>query len=151
MTETEVDLSFSVEIPLSDLAGTRQSWDESEFRPKSLKTSQRQLAISRATIKIPDASLAFPIDQDLQSPISSTASRKQSETTFNLNDLSILIPPPNMRDKRVKVFGPEGLVEDPRIKRLFESIVRDILIVASVVSVGGWLAPCLAVPMRDLV
>jgi hypothetical protein len=51
------------------------------------------------------------------------------------------------RKKEIRVFGPEKLVEDPRVRSLMERIVRDILIVGAITAVV-WVAVCLAVPMR---
>jgi hypothetical protein len=49
-----------------------------------------------------------------------------------------------------KMFGPEVLVEDPRVVALFEGVVRDILIVGAIAAVI-WIALCLAVPCAGLV
>ncbi|WVQ94732.1 hypothetical protein IAU59_001812 [Kwoniella sp. CBS 9459] len=51
--------------------------------------------------------------------------------------------------KRAKVFGPEKLVEDPRVKKVYSDIKRDILIVGSLVA-AIWIAMCLAVPCKGL-
>ncbi|WVR03903.1 hypothetical protein IAU60_000902 [Kwoniella sp. DSM 27419] len=51
--------------------------------------------------------------------------------------------------KKVKVFGPEKLVEDPRIKKVYSDIKRDILIVGSFAAII-WIALCLAVPCKGL-
>lgn len=56
-------------------------------------------------------------------------------------------PPP---DQKVKSFGPELLVEDPRVKKLYNGVIRDILIVG--VSSGLLMtALCFGVPMAGLV
>ncbi|WWC60163.1 uncharacterized protein I303_102727 [Kwoniella dejecticola CBS 10117] len=53
------------------------------------------------------------------------------------------------KEKRTKVFGPEKLVEDPRIKRVYRDIKRDILIVGGIVA-ALWIILCLAVPCAGL-
>ena len=53
-------------------------------------------------------------------------------------------------DEKPKMFGPESAVQDPRVKELFESVVRDILVVG-VISGLIWVALCLAVPCAGLV
>ena len=47
--------------------------------------------------------------------------------------------------RRTPVFGPERTVLDPRVKKLFDDVVRDILIVGALVA-AAWIALCLAVP-----
>ncbi|WWC87755.1 uncharacterized protein L201_002647 [Kwoniella dendrophila CBS 6074] len=54
-----------------------------------------------------------------------------------------------MEEKKPKVFGPEKLVEDPRIKKVYSDIKRDILIVGSLVA-SIWIVLCLAVPCAGL-
>ncbi|ORY27449.1 hypothetical protein BCR39DRAFT_445113, partial [Naematelia encephala] len=220
MQDKEMDLGLPHEVhPLADLGGTTARgdipWattvpvlgagiDDEEMS----EVQRRQLAIRRATVKVPDASLAFPIgDIDSSSPPASTveptfpfvvipptplpdstAWQQPSdvipfqlseplpvpETTHqdlrNLNqavkregedgDLSTLLSKFRMRRQSEtqhiehgrrpvghegKVFGPETLVEDPRITELYNSVVRDILIVGGVTAVV-WIALCLAVP-----
>ncbi|KAK8861497.1 hypothetical protein IAR55_002318 [Kwoniella newhampshirensis] len=53
------------------------------------------------------------------------------------------------REKKIKVFGPERLVEDPRIKKVYQDIKRDILIVGSLTAFI-WIVLCLAVPCAGL-
>ncbi|EIW66607.1 hypothetical protein M231_01473 [Tremella mesenterica] len=53
------------------------------------------------------------------------------------------------REPRPKIFGPETVVEDPRVKELFDSVVRDILVVGGLVG-ASWVAMCLAVPTAGL-
>ncbi|WVQ74581.1 hypothetical protein IAR50_004182 [Cryptococcus sp. DSM 104548] len=50
---------------------------------------------------------------------------------------------------QVSIFGAEKLVEDPRIKKVYSNIRRDILIVGGIVSVL-WVVMCLAVPCAGL-
>ena len=50
---------------------------------------------------------------------------------------------------RVQMFGPEKIVTDPRIVKLYDTIVRDITIVASVFGVI-WIGLCFAVPTAGL-
>ncbi|TYJ59217.1 hypothetical protein B9479_000206 [Cryptococcus floricola] len=50
---------------------------------------------------------------------------------------------------QVSIFGPEKLVEDPRIKKVYSNIRRDIFIVGGIVSVI-WVALCLSVPCAGL-
>ncbi|WVQ78719.1 hypothetical protein IAT38_000806 [Cryptococcus sp. DSM 104549] len=57
---------------------------------------------------------------------------------------------PSPRKKKIHVFGPERLVEDPRIKKVYRDIKRDILIVGCFVG-GLWAVVCLAVPCAGLV
>lgn len=198
-----------------------------------------QLAIRRATIKVPDASLAFPISEfderpvdlgggsrkpshrsssafagsirpsvsslhsasasgfnrSLASPVPSPVNRRSDISPFeeipvivssnqdtnpdadeNDNDgpartrvsiesvKAVTWPPLStllarfsrngrshvQHDKRPKMFGPEAPVEDPRVTALFESIVRDILVVGAISGVI-WVALCLAVPCAGLV
>ena len=56
---------------------------------------------------------------------------------------------PEDLDKPLKIFGPERVVEDPRVRALFESVIRDILIVGGV-SACVWITLCFAVPMAGL-
>ncbi|WVF67127.1 hypothetical protein IAT40_001872 [Kwoniella sp. CBS 6097] len=51
--------------------------------------------------------------------------------------------------KKAKVFGPEKLVEDPRIKKVYSDIKRDILIVGGLVA-AIWIVMCLAIPCAGL-
>ncbi|WWD16592.1 hypothetical protein CI109_101020 [Kwoniella shandongensis] len=53
------------------------------------------------------------------------------------------------REKKAKVFGPEALVEDPRIQKVYRDIKRDILFVGFTV-MAIWLVLCLAVPCAGL-
>jgi hypothetical protein len=50
---------------------------------------------------------------------------------------------------KVPIFGPESVVEDPVMKALFDSIIRDILIVGVFTGLV-WVALCLAVPCAGL-
>jgi hypothetical protein len=45
----------------------------------------------------------------------------------------------------MSVFGPEQAVLDPRVKKLFDDVVRDILVVGGLVA-AVWTALCLAIP-----
>ena len=49
----------------------------------------------------------------------------------------------------VVTFGPEQVVQDPILRRYYESIIRDIL-VCMIICTSGWIALCLAVPLRGL-
>ncbi|KAI9632518.1 uncharacterized protein MKK02DRAFT_40821 [Dioszegia hungarica] len=51
------------------------------------------------------------------------------------------------REKAMRVFGPERVIEDPRVKRLMSRIVNEILVVGVIVGVGT-VVLCFAVPMR---
>jgi hypothetical protein len=51
------------------------------------------------------------------------------------------------RDKSTRVFGPERLIEDPRVKRLMKRIVNEILGVGAVFGILTMVL-CFAVPMR---
>jgi hypothetical protein len=53
------------------------------------------------------------------------------------------------RERKAKTFGPETLVEDPRVAKLMESIIRDILLVGAATGLV-WVALCFAVPMAGL-
>lgn len=53
------------------------------------------------------------------------------------------------KPRKTPVFGPEIVVEDPRVKALFQSVVRDILVVGGCVTVV-WVVLCLAVPCAGL-
>lgn len=147
----------------------------------------RQLAIRRATVKVPDASLAFPVEQPMETFVtpptpealaSPTVLDKRSKREIspwsgsspptadaagvptspaNDMDISALLGRFSSRlgraeavEHSTKVFGPEKLVEDPRIQKLYQDIVRDILIVGGLAA-GIWIALCFAVPMAGLV
>lgn len=187
------DLSGSVDKRSSPLPWETPSLPILEGDSEMSEVARRQLAIRRATVKVPDASLAFPISESsaitplaLAPYISSPAKRPEispfdTEADIDVKpdasdssmpartsapllrsppqDLSSLLVryrrtvPPEPQSKstepKIKIFGPEKLVEDPRIKRLYKSIVRDIMSIASVMSVV-WVALCFAVPMRGL-
>jgi len=204
----DVDITLPNEVhPLADLSGTvnqRSSplpWETAslpvlEGEPTISDTALRQLALRRATVKIPDASLAFPIAEspaqmhyttfpktstfamdsiklseispvdtdpdfetksDLAEPSSQTTKQSQPSISQDLSTLLVRfgrfaplgIEPTTREKKKIQVFGPENLVEDPRIKRLYQSIVRDILIIAAAAS-AVWVVLCFAVPMRGL-
>ena len=207
MADNNVDLPPEVH-PLTDLGGTvdeRPSplpWETaspplSDDEPELSEAGRRQLAIRRATIKVPDATLAFPIvdqhaqvldpatpfnippkaaqkrgelspfdtDPDLAttrpdlvhpSPAANTTNQRNPSTAQDLTSLLVRFarfgprdPQSSSAEKEIKVFGPERLVEDPRIKKLYEGIVRDILIVAGSMT-AIWIVLCFAVPMRGL-
>jgi hypothetical protein len=237
----EMEIQLSPEVhPLTDLgevASSPASIDQLRPLPSRGSSSEdgrleeldeksmRQLAIRRSTIKVPEASLAFPINEDdlvpelsprktshrlsnvaslrpsissigstmrqsVSSPIPPSASASASPTAARRSDISPFEGPGDTPEtplssleggaeekvttdresdlgtllnrfkvsNRVRVqeaggpktFGPEELVEDPRVKALFESIVRDILVVG-VISGIIWIALCLAVPCAGLV
>lgn len=50
---------------------------------------------------------------------------------------------------RPKTFGPERVVQDARVKALYESIVRDIVVFACIFAVV-WIGVCFAVPTYGL-
>jgi hypothetical protein len=191
---------------------------EDEGQSEELTETQiRQLALRRSTIKVPDASLAFPISEDdhvgeLSTPrkashrlsaagaslrpsissVSSTLRQSMSPLPAPIarrSDISPFGEPPlapesgrgsvepklsmtslaavhqdlgallgkfknstnrTTEEGSPKMFGPEVLVEDPRVVALFEGVVRDILIVGAISAVI-WIALCLAVPCAGLV
>jgi hypothetical protein len=191
---------------------------EDEGESEELTETQiRQLALRRSTIKVPDASLAFPISEDdhvgeLSTPrkashrlsaagaslrpsissVSSTLRQSISPLPTPINRRSDISPfgePPLApepgrgsvepklsmtslaavhqdlgallgkfrkstsgisEEGTPKMFGPEILVEDPRVVALFDGVVRDILIVGAIAAVV-WIALCLAVPCAGLV
>ena len=51
---------------------------------------------------------------------------------------------------KVKMFGPERVVQDARVKAHYESIVRHILIVGTAFGVA-WIGVCFAVPTYGLI
>lgn len=55
------------------------------------------------------------------------------------------VPPRRKGHTKIQVFGPEKLIEDPRIKKVYKDIKRDILIVGGIVS-ALWIVVCLVVP-----
>lgn len=55
------------------------------------------------------------------------------------------VPPRRKAHTKIQVFGPERLVEDPRIKKVYRDIKRDILIAGGIVS-ALWIVVCLVVP-----
>lgn len=200
MADKDIDFDLPEEVhPLTDLSGNTKSpdWDSSTFPvlehdPEITEAARRELAIRRATVKVPDASLAFPI---AESPDEVVASPTVPSTTVPIMDQRVLsaispfdIDPEDTENKpdqsstnesatpsapqsltailagfsrfsrtssdspsrkKVKIFGPERLVQDPRIKRLHEEIVRRIVVLASVAGVI-WVAICLAVPNAGL-
>ena len=83
--------------------------------------------------------------------------RESSRASATSQDLSALLtrfgrfsihgPDKIASKEKVKVFGPERLVEDPRIKKLYQSIVRDIVVIASSLGVVC-LVLCFTVPMK---
>jgi hypothetical protein len=211
--------SFGEVHPLSDLGGSisptifTPTWETMviptlESGPgieeeELSEAARRQLAIRRATIKIPDASLAFPIKDTAEPfPVSSATSpslmsgismRKRSEAQSDISpfesftfspetdrnmptdsgtsgtipparpvpsnsppDLSTILTkfpagtqPYASKPASPRLFGPERVVEDPRIKELYHTIARDILIVSGVIAVI-WIILCFAVPLRGL-
>ena len=178
----------------------------------------RQLAVRRSTIKVPDASLAFPISEDdhvgeltarktshrlsiagislrpsvssagsshrqSMSPLATPIGRRSDISPFEELSTTPELIRPSVEPKlsmtsleaahqdlgallgkfrlssnrasvdetgRPKMFGPEALVEDPRVTALFEGVVRDILVVGGIAAVI-WIALCLAVPCAGLV
>jgi hypothetical protein len=233
----EMEIQLSPEVhPLTDLGDVasspasidyprplppRNTSSEDEKSEELDEKQIRQLAIRRSTIKVPEASLAFPINegdlvaelsprrtsnrlstgaslrpsissigstirQSVSSPIppptsaSAAAARrsvispfesppdpptsnplenveKQGAISAGTENLGTLLSKFKVSHNRVsvqgagnpKMFGPEQLVEDPRVKALMESIVRDILVVGGI-SGAIWIALCLAVPCIGL-
>lgn len=230
----EIEIQLSPEVhPLTDMTDiisspvsvddlrpipSRNVSSEDGERSEELDERQlRQLALRRSTIKVPDASLAFPISEDdrvaelsprrashrlstvgslrpsvssigsnlrqsLGSPLPTPIARRSDISPFeeppapvsgtntpepkvsitSLNpthpDLGQLLGKFQRSANRVsvteagnpKMFGPEVLVEDPRVKALFEGVVRDILVVGVIATVV-WIPLCLAVPCVGLV
>jgi hypothetical protein len=228
----EVEIQLSPEVhPLTDMnditsspvsvddlrpVPSRNVSSEDGERSEELDERQlRQLALRRSTIKVPDASLAFPISendavgelpprknshrlstvgslrpsvssigsnlrQSLGSPLPTPVARRSDISPFEepsapsskapepKSKVSMTSMNPTYPDlgqllgkfqfQRVstteasnpKMFGPEMLVEDPRVKALFEGVVRDILVVGAIAAVV-WIALCLAVPCVGLV
>lgn len=230
-----MDLQLSPEVrPLTDLGDIslspvsidelrplpiRETTPEDDGGSEELNEQQiRQLAVRRSTIKVPDASLAFPISEDdhvgeltnrktshrlstagvslrpsissvgsslrqSMSPLPTPIARRSDISPFEepstapetgrisvepkLSMTSLAAAQQDLGDilgkfkrpkNRVtvaeaggpKMFGPEVLVEDPRVTALFEGLVRDILVVGAVATVA-WIALCLAVPCAGLV
>lgn len=229
-----MDIQLSPEVaPLTDLGDisaspvsvntlrplpSRHASLEDEKSEELSETQIRQLALRRQTIKVPDASLAFPISEDdhvgelstrktshrlsaagasirpsissvtsslrqNSSPLPTPIARRSSISPFDEpplahetgrgsvepklsmtslaaahQDLGALLGKFKRSTNRVsiaeagapKMFGPEVLVEDPRVVALFEGVVRDILIVGTVAAVI-WIALCLSVPCAGLV
>ena len=202
---------------LRPLPARDTSLDDEGQSEELTETQIRQLALRRQTIKVPDASLAFPISEDdhvgelstarkashrlstagasLRPSISSVSSTlRQSMSPLptpiaRRSDISPFEEPPTapepgrgsvepklsmtsltavhqdlgallgkfrkstsgtIEEGSPKMFGPEVLVEDPRVVALFEGVVRDILIVGGITAVI-WIALCLAVPCAGLV
>jgi hypothetical protein len=52
-------------------------------------------------------------------------------------------------ETKMKMFGPERVVQDPRVKAHMESVVRDIMIAASIFG-AIWVGVCFAVPCYGL-
>ena len=52
-------------------------------------------------------------------------------------------------EDHIVMFGPEQVVQDPILRRYYESIIRDILI-CMIICTSAWIALCLAVPLRGL-
>lgn len=55
------------------------------------------------------------------------------------------VPPRRKGHMKIHVFGPERLVEDPRIRKVYKDIKRKILVMGGIVSVL-WVVVCLVVP-----
>jgi hypothetical protein len=148
---------------------------------------RKRLAVRRDTLRAPDASVAFPIDEpsfpptlstpDLnegmfatpfgagcsddthmglqlrvtaEEPLDHIDTRQTASKIPSMQDLRVLI---RMIDTRTsgrpigkpKMFGPERIVEDPRVSRFYDSVVRDIMIVGIVFGLV-WVGVCFAVP-----
>lgn len=186
------DFSFPGEVyPLSDLAGSAHQADAFPWAQLKVDDDEmsedalRRLAVRRDTIKVPDASLAFPIADNGPvtppiSPVRSVANRDISPFDFHASptqpksSVEVTTAQPSAsghesavelgallshfertterqakQGAKVKMFGPEKVVQDPRVKALYESIVRDILIVGSIMGVI-WVGVCFAVPNYGL-
>jgi hypothetical protein len=161
---------ISEDDEVGDLATRKPSYRSSAF--ESLRPSISSLA--SGSFRRPSPSLASPLETpaNRRSDISpfeessmptepeanvSTISVPQRKATLVRPDLSALLD--NFRftgqsrsaePDRPKMFGPESPVQDTRVTELFESVVRDILVVG-VISGLIWIALCLAVPCAGLV
>lgn len=184
-----LDFSFAGNtFPLSDLSGSAQSealpWaSQLDADDNGLtEEGQRRLAVRRDTIKVPDASLAFPIMDNAPStpPISPARAIANSDISpFDVQtapgtqpgvvastaepsavgasstvELGALLNTFEQKTERstpvkVKMFGPERVVQDERVNALYESIVRDITVVATVFGII-WVGICFAVPNYGL-
>lgn len=163
---------ISEDDELGDLSTRKPSHRSSAF--ESLRPSVSSLA--SGSFRRPSLSLASPIETaaNRRSDISpfeeptpsvlpkaeanvSTTSVQAGTVTPGRPDLSLLLDkfkftgqPRSAEDHRVKMFGPESPVQDERVTALFDSVVRDILVVG-VISGVIWVALCLAVPCVGLV
>ncbi|OCF74858.1 hypothetical protein I204_03701 [Kwoniella mangroviensis CBS 8886] len=107
-------------------------------------TSQRaNEEISNILLKLRRSTVDSPEDEYLD-PLASTSSSSTRNHKLRSRRLSR-----KERKEKPKIFGPEKLVEDPRIKRVYREIKRDILIVGSLVA-SVWIVLCLAVPCAGL-
>lgn len=154
---------------LSDLATRKQSHRSSAF--ESLRPSVTSLG--SASMRRPSHTLASPIqtpthrrseispfEEPAVPPLETAGTRVSTTSVPRVSivrpDLSALLEKFRMTGQdhsdtntRTKMFGPESPVEDARVTALFESVVRDILVVG--VSSGViWVALCLAVPCAGL-
>lgn len=163
---------ISEDDEVGDLSTRKPSHRSSAF--ESLRPSVSSFA--SASFRRPSLSLASPIEtpanrrSDIspfeESPSSvlpkaeanvSTTSVPAGTLTPGRPDLSTLLDkfkftgqPRSADEDRPKMFGPESPVQDARVTALFESVVRDILVVG-VISGLIWVALCLAVPCAGLV
>ncbi|WVW80010.1 hypothetical protein I302_101983 [Kwoniella bestiolae CBS 10118] len=111
-------------------------------------TSQRaNKEISNILLKLRRSTTISPEDEYLD-PLASTTSSSLGAKSKS-KKLSRKERQLEKEKKKPKIFGPEKLVEDPRIKRVYSEIKRDILIVGSLVA-AVWIVLCLAVPCAGL-
>ncbi|WRT65573.1 uncharacterized protein IL334_002518 [Kwoniella shivajii] len=111
----------------------------SKSRLHSIASQRANKEISALLSKLLKAPISTE-DDDLADPLS---------TSFKSNGLRKRITKHKDKPKRPKVFGPEKLVEDPRVKKVYRDIKRDILILGGIVA-SIWIVLCLAVPCAGL-
>jgi hypothetical protein len=128
----------------------------------SVSSTRRQSVISPIATSVIERSHVSPFEEPTLSQtmtiVPGSEERKISETPSALRhpDLHMLLgkfrPSNHVRgtEEKPKMFGPEVLVEDPRVKALFEGVVRDILVVGVIAAII-WIPLCLAVPCVGLV
>ncbi|WWC97083.1 hypothetical protein V866_003960 [Kwoniella sp. B9012] len=115
----------------------------SKSRLYSITSQRASKEISNILLKLRRSTADSPEDEYLD-PLSSTSSSSTRKHKLRSRRLTR-----KERKEKPKIFGPEKLVEDPRIKRVYSEIKRDILIVGSLVA-SVWIVLCLAVPCAGL-
>ncbi|KAK4687389.1 hypothetical protein P7C73_g2717, partial [Tremellales sp. Uapishka_1] len=139
-----VDLDFDFDaLPLNDLGGTIASpVGETQHGPKEITSWMVDTAIPSKEDEMTD----FQRQQlDLRRPtfVHPPSSDLVFPAKHHATDVSVGVV---KTEKKPKIFGPEKLVEDPRIKKLYDDIITKILVVGGAVAVVG-VVLCLAVPM----